>query len=142
MSDGKIGPDLIKHGAEKVTSGDIEKVVDKSDEIQRRFSSGGPLQRFVDDGRLLVAVVRDYWARRYRRLPVGTIGAIVFSLLYVFDPLDLVPDMLPVIGQIDDAAVIAGCLLLVEHDLRTYAQWKLQQSARPRLPEETVATKS
>ncbi len=142
MGENQIGPGLIKAGAGQVTDSDIEKVVGKSEEIQRRFSSGGPLQRFVDDGRLLLSVVRDYWARRYRRLPVGTVGAIVFSLLYVFDPFDLIPDVLPLIGQIDDAAVVAGCLLLVEHDLRTYAQWKQQQLALPALPDKTPAAKS
>lgn len=135
MADDSFEQRLIKDGARKVSDGDIKKVVDKSEEIQRRFSSGGPLRRFVEDGRLLVAVVRDYWAGTYRRLPAGTIGAIAFSLLYVFNPLDLVPDMLPIIGQIDDAAVVAGCLLLVEHDLRGYAQWKQQQIARPALPD-------
>ncbi len=133
-----IGPEQIREAARKVTEGDIAKVVDKSEEIKKRFTSGGPLHRFVDDGRLLVSAVRDYWSGRYRQLPLGTIGAIVFSLLYVFDPLDLGPDVLPIIGQIDDAAVVAGCLLLVEHDLGTYARWKFQQAIKstepPQLP--------
>ncbi len=137
MDENRIEQGLIKAGSEKVTEGDIEKVVGKSQEIQRRFSSGGPLHRFVDDGRLLLSAVRDYCSRRYRRLPVGALGAIVFSLLYVFNPLDLVPDVLPIVGQIDDAAVIAGCLLLVEHDLHTYAQWKRQQPSLPALPDKT-----
>ncbi len=134
MPDSGIGGQLVRNGAGKVTPDDVGKVIDKSEEIQRRFTSGGPLHRFVDDGRLLLSVVRDYWAGRYRKWPLGTIGAIVFTLLYVFDPLDLVPDVLPVIGQIDDAAVVAACLLLVEHDLRTYATWKFQQPDRPALP--------
>lgn len=135
MADERFEQDLIKDGAQKVTDQDIKKVVDKSEEIQRRFSSGGPLRRFVDDGRLLVAAVRDYWAGRYRKLPVATLGAIVFTLLYVFNPLDIFPDVLPILGQIDDAAVVAGCLLLVEHDLRGYAQWKQQQITPPALPD-------
>ncbi len=133
-----MGPGQIRDAARKVTDKDIETVVDKSEEIQKRFTSSGPLHRFVDDGRLLVSAVRDYWSGRYRRLPLGTLGAIVFSLLYVFDPLDLIPDVLPIIGQIDDAAVVAGCLLLVEHDLGTYARWKFQQAVKstepPQLP--------
>ena len=136
-----MGPEQIREAARKVTDKDIEKVVDKSEEIQKRFTSSGPLHRFVDDGRLLVSAVRDYWSGRYRRLPLGTIGAMVFSLLYVFNPLDLFPDVLPIIGQIDDAAVVAGCLLLVEHDLGTYARWKFQHAVEntetPRLPPPT-----
>ena len=137
MADNQFGQDMIKDGAQKVSDQDIKKVVDKSEEIQRRFSSGGPLRRFLDDGRLLVSAVRDYASGRYRQLPLATMGAIVFTLLYVFNPLDIFSDVLPVVGQIDDAAVVAGCLLLVEHDLRGYALWKQQQIARPALPDQS-----
>lgn len=134
MTDRKIEQELIKQGAEKVTDKEIKKVVDKSEEIRRKFGSGGPLQRFMDDGRLLLAVVKDYWTGRYRQVPVGTIGAIVFTLIYVFNPLDLIPDVLPIIGQVDDAAVVAGCLLLVEHDLRAYSGWLQEQDAAKLIP--------
>lgn len=134
MSESDLEKRLIEDGGRKVTDKDIEKVVDKTAEIQRKFSRGGPLQRFVDDGRLLIGMVRDYWSRRYRQVPVGTIGAAVFTLLYVFNPLDLVPDFLPIIGQIDDAALVAACLALLEHDLRTYGMWLQQQPKPPQLP--------
>jgi uncharacterized membrane protein YkvA (DUF1232 family) len=45
-------------------------------------------------------------------------------LLYVFNPFDLMPDMLPVIGQLDDVAVMGACLALVEQDLLKYKVWK------------------
>ncbi len=133
---GELPNDLgfVEQGARKITGREIETVVQKSDEIEKRFRNWGPLQRFVDDGRLLVSAVRDYWAGRYRRFPMGTVGAIAFTLLYVFDPLDLVPDVLPIIGQIDDAAVVAACLFLVENDLRTYAVWKQSRKTPPELP--------
>jgi len=137
MADERFGQGMIKDGAQKISDQDIKKVVDRSEEIQRRFSSGGPLRRFVDDGRLLISAVRDYWAGRYRRLPVGTLGAMAFTLLYVLNPLDIFPDVIPIVGQVDDAAVVAGCLLLVEHDLRGYGIWKQQQIARPELPDKT-----
>ncbi len=134
MPDSGIGQQFVKKGAEQVTPQDVGKVIDKSEEIQRRFTTGGPLHRFTEDGRLLVSAVRDYWTGRYRKWPIGTVGAIVFSLLYVLNPFDIIPDVLPVIGQIDDAAVVAACLLLVEHDLRLYAAWKSRPSTPPALP--------
>jgi uncharacterized membrane protein YkvA (DUF1232 family) len=41
-----------------------------------------------------------------------------------------VPDVLPIVGQIDDAAVVAGCLILVEQDLHAYRQWKSDQNKK------------
>lgn len=124
MEDNKLGEELIKKGSPKMTEKDVVKVVNKSDEIQQRFRSRGPLHRFIDDGRLLISAVRDFWTGRYRKMPWGATAAIVFTLIYVFDPLDLVPDVLPIIGEVDDAAVVTACLFLIERDLLVYKQWK------------------
>jgi uncharacterized membrane protein YkvA (DUF1232 family) len=120
----KIEKKIIEDGAQKVTDEDLEKVVNRSEDIKRKFSAGGPLQRFIEDGQLLISIVKDYRAGIFRKVPFGTIAAIVFTLIYVFNPLDLVPDVLPIIGQIDDAAVVAACMILVEQDLHSYKLWK------------------
>ena len=123
----KSDQEFVKEGAEKVTDKDIEKVVNKSEEIKKKFT-GRSLGRFIQDAQLLISVVKDYWFGKYRQVPYGTIAAIVFTLIYVFNPLDLVPDVLPIIGQVDDAAVMAACLILVEQDLHKYKDWKQAQS--------------
>ena len=114
----------IKDGAEKVTEKDVEKVINKSEELQKKFSARGPLARFVEDGKLLIAIVKDYWNKSYRQVPYGVIASVVFTLIYVLNPFDLMPDVLPVIGQLDDVAVLGACLILVEQDLHKYKDWK------------------
>jgi uncharacterized membrane protein YkvA (DUF1232 family) len=120
----KPDEEFVKEGAEKVTDKDVEKVVVKSEDIKKKFQSNGPLSRFIEDGKLLISIVKDYWSRAYRQVPYGTIAASAFTLIYVLNPLDLVPDVLPVIGQVDDVAVVSACLLLLEHDLHKYKDWK------------------
>ena len=115
---------FVKEGAEKMTDKDIEKVATRSEDIEKKFASRGPLKRFIEDAKMLVAMVKDFWAKRYREVPYGTIGAIVFTLIYVLNPFDLVPDVLPFVGQVDDATVFAASLMLVERDLRKYTKWK------------------
>lgn len=128
MSDTKMEEKMIEEGSKKITDKDIQKVVDKSEEIQKKFYSRGPLKRFVGDARLLIALVKDFWSRKYRNLPYGVIAAVVFALLYVFNPFDLIPDVLPIIGVVDDASVVGACLLLVERDLLAYEKWKGDQN--------------
>ena len=125
---------MIETGAEKVTDKDLAKVVSKSDDIKKKFTSGGPLHRFIEDGQLLLSVIKDYRSGAFRKIPFGTIAAIVFTLVYVLNPFDLIPDFIPIIGQIDDAAVVAACLILVEHDLQTYKLWKQDQSGTTKNP--------
>jgi uncharacterized membrane protein YkvA (DUF1232 family) len=118
---------IIKEGAQNVTEKDVEIVINKSEELQKRFGAKGPLARFIEDGKLFVAIVKDYWSGAYRQVPYGVIASIVFSLIYVLNPFDLMPDVLPLIGQVDDVAVMGACLLMVEQDLHKYKDWKLGQ---------------
>ena len=115
----------VKAGSEKVTTQDVEKVVEHADEIRQQFTTRGPLKRFVDDSKTLMALIRDYRAGNYRAALYGTIAAVVFALIYVFNPLDIIPDVLPFVGAVDDASVIAACLMLVERDLLKYKNWKV-----------------
>jgi uncharacterized membrane protein YkvA (DUF1232 family) len=117
---------FVKGEAKKITDEDVEKVVDKAEDIKKKFSLKGPLGRFIEDGQLLISLVKDYWTGAYRRIPFMAIAAIVFTLLYVLNPWDFIPDFLPVIGQLDDAAVVTICLLLVEQELHTYKAWKIE----------------
>ena len=124
----KIDEKYIQEGAKKVGPKDFLKVINKSQEIRQKFRGRGPLNRFLEDGRLLLGIVKDYWAGRYRSVPYGLIAAVVFVLIYVFNPFDLVPDFLPLIGEIDDAAVVGVSLMALEQDLFKYRNWRQGQT--------------
>ena len=119
-----IDEDYIERGAEGISEVDLDTVVERAEAIEERFRRSGPLQRLLEDGRLLLELVRDAQEGRYRAVPVWTLSAAGFALLYVLNPFDLVPDALPLLGLLDDAAVVSACLSLVEQDLRDYQAWK------------------
>lgn len=120
----KEAQDALAEGAKKITPADVEKVLSKAEEIENKFETGGPLGRFFNEFKLLLSVVQDYWTGKYRKIPYWSIAAIVFALLYVLNPFDIIPDFLPVVGYIDDALVVAACLALVRQDLHKYKRWK------------------
>jgi uncharacterized membrane protein YkvA (DUF1232 family) len=124
----KPDEEYIREGAEKVTPKDIQTVDERSEDINKQFNARGPLKRFIEDGKVLTALVRDWRAGKYRQALYGTIAAVVFGLIYVFNPLDIVPDVLPFLGALDDATVIGALLMLVERDLKKYRSWKESQS--------------
>ena len=119
--------EFVKEGAEKVTPKEIEKVVEHADEIRQQFQARGPLKRFVEDGKTLMALLRDWRRGNYRMALYGTIAAAAFALIYVLNPFDIIPDVLPFVGAVDDASVVAACLMLIERDLFKYRNWKVNQ---------------
>lgn len=127
-SDSTIDEEFVKNGGKNVTDEDFEKVHKNSEKIKEKFASKKTLRRFLDDAKLLLGLVADYWKGEYRSIPFWAIGAVVFSLLYILNPLDLIPDYIPVLGQIDDVAVMSVCLYLVEKELKKYQQWKAEAS--------------
>jgi uncharacterized membrane protein YkvA (DUF1232 family) len=54
---------------------------------------------WASKGRLVWALSRD------QRVPVWVRGIVVLPALYMISPIDILPDVLPVLGRIDDAAI-------------------------------------
>ncbi len=124
----KIDEQYVREGADKITDKDIENVADHADDIRKQFNARGPLKRFIQDGRMLTALIKDWRAGQYRGAMRWTIAAAAFALLYVINPFDLIPDVLPFVGAVDDATVVAACLFLIERDLFKSRDWKIGQA--------------
>lgn len=105
---------------------DVEVIIEEEEKIKSKFENKGKLKRYVDDVQILFSLIRDYANGSYREVPFNIIAAIGGALLYVLSPIDLIPDFIPVIGYLDDAAVVAFCLNLIEKDLISYKVWKGQ----------------
>ena len=113
---------------ERVTEVDLENVLGRSDELQEKMRNDPKLKRFLADGRIFFEMVHDYYRGRYREVPYWSIAAIVAALIYILSPVDLLPEVLPVVGVMDDVAVFAVCLTLVRADVERYREWRDQLS--------------
>ncbi|MDD2272995.1 MAG: YkvA family protein [Desulfuromonadaceae bacterium] len=123
MAEQKINAGFVRDGASKISEEDLRKVSDKAEEIKAKAK--GPLGKYVGDVKVLLSMINDYINGRYREVPWSSITAVAFALLYIFSPIDFIPDYIPVIGLADDALVLAICLVLIEEDLVKYQEWKV-----------------
>jgi uncharacterized membrane protein YkvA (DUF1232 family) len=114
----------LRSESDKVKQADIQRLLEKQQAVEEKVKNSGKLVRFTTDIKLMFSLVRDYYNGRYRSIPWKSIAAIVGALIYVLNPLDLIPDLILSIGFIDDVGVVALCLKLVESDLHRYAAWK------------------
>ena len=84
----------------------------------------GFLVRLFQDLRLLIPLVKDYWKGTYRDVSVKSIVIFVVALAYIISPIDLIPDYIIGLGQIDDAVILGLSLYFLEKDLLKYKEWK------------------
>lgn len=118
---------FIKDKSKKITEEDLKKVLEKQKEIEDKFRGESPLAKFLSEVKTLFSLLNDYFTGKYKEVPWWTISSIVVALLYVLNPLDLIPDFIPVVGYVDDALVIAACSAIIKLDLEKYIAWKKTQ---------------
>lgn len=73
---------------------------------------------------VLVSLLKSYIKKEYTDIPVKSIIAVISALLYWLLPADVIPDVIPGIGYIDDASVVAFCLKMIGDDLKDYQNWR------------------
>ena len=107
----------------------IKLIVGKEDKLNDQLKKDQGLEGYAKDLLLLMSLVKDYYQGNYRNIPYKTISAAVVGLLYVLNPIDIIPDFIPFIGHIDDALVLKFCLKMIDKDLTKYKKWKDKQTA-------------
>lgn len=113
--------------ADRIQDADVGDLLSRQEDIEAKVQSSGKLKRFSSDIGLMFSMLRDYWQGNYREVPWKSIAAMAGALVYVMNPLDVIPDLILGFGFIDDAGVVALCLKMVESDLLRYAAWKQQK---------------
>ena len=108
------------------SSADTTTVLNNIEDILSK-SESGPLREFFDDIKVMCSMVKSWIKKEYREIPVRTIGMVILTLGYVFSPIDLILDTIPVLGLLDDAKMVEMCLAAARSDINDYRLWKNKQ---------------
>jgi uncharacterized membrane protein YkvA (DUF1232 family) len=124
MSDLELSPAFFQHTGSNISVRHFDRILEKARAIEDKIKKIPALQRFWEEVLLCLELIRDYRLGAYQNIPSWAIAAVAFGLLYLVDPVELVPDVIPVIGYLDDVTVITLILKLVKTELERYATWK------------------
>lgn len=61
---------------------------------------------------------------RFEWSPTRLIVAFLLGIAYIVSPIDIVPDIIPFAGWIDDILVATAVVRLARFDLERYRRWK------------------
>lgn len=112
-------------------TGKAEKLLNEADQVERilqrleaKLKEIPALGEALSEIPVLISLIRSYIRKEYALLPVASATAILAALLYFISPVDLIPDMVPFAGYIDDALVLTLCLKIVSADVDEYRHWR------------------
>jgi uncharacterized membrane protein YkvA (DUF1232 family) len=77
-----------------------------------------------DELRSLFRMVKGWASGRYREVPWKTVVLSTGAILYFLDPIDIVPDVIPMLGFIDDIAVLRWVIGGIQADLSKFRDWE------------------
>ncbi len=128
MNDPKFDDDML-NGQNKKYATDDPKVIqgdvlDKEEKLTGLFSTIEKLKPYWEDFKTIFSMLKDWVSGDYREVPVSTIASLAGVLLYVLSPFDLIFDAIPLLGFMDDAAVLALAIKMAGSDIEAYRQWK------------------
>ena len=125
ITDAKIIKEIEKE-SEKTGPKKLDEVILKEKKIEDKSKKLNLdiFQKLFNQIKLALEMVKDFKSRTYTDVPWRTVALIIVALLYFLNPLDLIPDLLPVLGLTDDAIAFAAIFKSLQVDLRNYCVWK------------------
>lgn len=106
----------------EVAQSDLDKVC-KNEKGLKKSTSNKWLKSFAEEISCLIDMVKAVARRDYTEISKVSLATIVFTLIYVFSPLDLIPDVVPGVGFLDDAGMVTLCLKAVHDAVMAYKKW-------------------
>lgn len=122
----KIFDNLYKRAERTITSGTalselLDKVFLKIGETTELF------YKVQDSVIALTRMLRAWMQGDYKNISTKSIIAVVAAFIYFVNPLDLIPDFIPIIGQLDDIFILGYLIKMVNKEIERFMAWENEQ---------------
>lgn len=88
-----------------------------------------PFRKIAGKLKSLGLLLRHYANGSYRSVESKNVVIILAGMIYFLSPVDLIPDILPIVGFADDIALITFIYNSVARELEKFEMWLLNQNA-------------
>jgi uncharacterized membrane protein YkvA (DUF1232 family) len=89
----------------------------------QQVNAAAAKEKFYVLGRL----IRAYATGQYREIPWKTVLIIVAAVIYFVNPIDLIPDLVPIVGLTDDFGVLLWVYKAVSGEVDKFLTWEQSQ---------------
>jgi uncharacterized membrane protein YkvA (DUF1232 family) len=92
--------------------------------LLRAFRIASVLFGVVSDFPALLRMCRSLISGSYSGISPKSVFRILFALCYLFFFVDLVPDFIPLIGWVDDIAVLVWVISSLKEEIESFRKWE------------------
>ncbi len=115
---------LLLEQATQLAPADVSGLMAEEQNLRARVAAlpSPQLSLLREQLNLAIDCLCDHVAGTCPQIPYFTISLLAAAVLYFADELDVIPDFLPRVGRLDDAAVMAMACQVAEPGLRRYCE--------------------
>ncbi|MEM9444243.1 MAG: YkvA family protein [Verrucomicrobiota bacterium] len=104
----------------------LEELMKEAQNKSKRIHKG-PLLEIWSYLMAMFRLIRAYYSKTYRHIPWSSILMIIAGIVYFVSPMDMIPDWIPALGFLDDAAVLGFLIKMLRNDLNRFMKWEETQ---------------
>ena len=104
------------------------KKMDELKSKKNKFLNNPALSKVRDSLCLLWRYLEAVTSKRYKDYSVWALTKIVAVLIYVVNPLDLIPDVIFWAGWLDDMLAVGYIISLTSEELDKFKEWELRMA--------------
>lgn len=92
--------------------------------INEALESNDKLKDFSEKIYLMIRMVKAQISGEYREFPWRSLAMIVGALIYFITPIDMIPDIIPVLGLTDDISIVYWIYKSIQEDIEKFEAWE------------------
>lgn len=124
-----LGFGHAKKRAEKAAADpeEMERIVSAA--LKKADRQRGRLSKVWDEIAGLMRLLRAWIRREYTAVPWESGVLALGAVLYFLSPIDLIPDLIPIVGYLDDVSIVAWVIQSIRGDVRDFLAWEAEHRA-------------
>lgn len=118
---------LYKQAEQLITSeGKIAQLID---ELFLKLGESAEQFYMLQDSLVALGRMLSAWVKGdYKNISTTSIIAVVAAIIYFVNPLDIIPDFIPIIGKLDDIVILGYLIKLLNKEIERFMAWEEAQS--------------
>jgi len=86
------------------------------------------IRKIQADLQIIIRLVQSWLSGDYKEISLKTLAILIAALLYFLNPFDAVPDVIPVVGYVDDVSVVAWVIKTLKGEIEKFREWEVRRA--------------